>query len=206
SVGNSVIRTTTYPIKSNFDVVMNRVEVRGLVVNKSFSVLTLGKSTLADRVSIRNSAFSDISGAIVSAAAETEDYGQYNVEYLDISENTFARVGGPVADIYRGGRDESTFGPNVTIARNAFNQVGLAVTNGAGGSVRLHGVQIAKLDGNSVSASAPFRVVHTVGTPKTAITNNSFAKTDALILEELIFDGDHRAALSDNVFDSGDSE
>ncbi|MEO0870585.1 MAG: polysaccharide lyase 6 family protein [Pseudomonadota bacterium] len=206
SVGNSVIRTTTYPIKSNFDVVMNRVEVRGLVVNKSFSVLTLGKSTLADRVSIRNSAFSDISGAIVSAAAETEDYGQYNVEYLDISENTFARVGGPVADIYRGGRDESTFGPNVTIARNVFDQVGLAATNGAGGSVRLHGVQIAKLDGNLVSASAPFRVVHTVGTPKTAITNNSFAKTDALILEELIFDGDHRAALSDNVFDSGDSE
>jgi len=206
SVGNSVIRTTTYPIKSNFDVVMNRVEVRGLIVNKSFNVLTLGKSTLADRVVIQNSEFSDISGAIVSAAAETEDYGQYNVEYLDISENTFARIGGPIADIYRGGRDESTFGPNVTIARNAIDQVGLAATNGTGGSVHLHGVQIAALDRNAVSGSAPFRVVHTVGTPKTAISNNSFAKTDAMLLEELIFDGDHRAALSDNVFDSGDGE
>ncbi|MEO0464439.1 MAG: polysaccharide lyase 6 family protein [Pseudomonadota bacterium] len=206
SVGNSVIRTTTYPIKSNFTVVMDAIEVRRLIVNKSFNVLTLGKSTLADRVTIRNSVFSDISGTIVSAAAETEDYGQYNVEYLDISQNTFASIGGPIADIYRGGRDESTFGPNVTIKSNALNQVGLAATNGTGASVRLHGVQTASLDRNTVSGSAPFRVVHTVGTPKTAIANNSFANTDALILEELIFDGNHRAVLSGNAFISGASQ
>ena len=168
--------------------------------------MTLGKSTLADRVVIRNSQFSDISGAILSAAAETEDYGQYNVELLDISENMFANIGGPIANIYRGGRDESTFGPDVTIARNQIQEVGLAATNGTGGSVHLHGVQIASLANNAVSASAPFRVVHTVGTPKTSIANNKFASTPDMILEELIFDGDHRAALSDNVFDAGDSE
>lgn len=206
SVGNSVIRTSIFPIQSNMRIAMDGLAVRNLAVNKSFNVLTLGKNTLADSVSIRRSSFSDITGTIVSAAAETEDYGQYNVEYLDITENAFARIGGPIADIYRGGRDESTFGPNVTIARNALDDVGLAGTNGTGGSVHLHGVQIAVIEQNAVGASAPFRVVHTVGTPKTRISENAFAATDGLILEELIFDGEHRALLSDNVFTGGDAQ
>ncbi|MEM7689542.1 MAG: polysaccharide lyase 6 family protein [Pseudomonadota bacterium] len=206
SVGNSVIRTTTFPIKSNLNLELDQVEVRGLVVNKSFNVITLGKSTLADRVVIKDSRFSDITGTIVSAAAETEDYGQYNVEYLDITDSSFANIGGPLADIYRGGRDESTFGPYVTIARNELTNVGLAATNGTGASIHLHGVQIAALQGNRVTASVPFRVAHTVGTPKTQITNNQFANTDAPLLEELNFDGEHRAQLSDNVFDAEGSE
>ncbi|MEM7667112.1 MAG: polysaccharide lyase 6 family protein [Pseudomonadota bacterium] len=206
SVGNSVIRTTIFPIQSNMRIAIDGVAVRNLAVNKSFNVLTLGKNTLADRVSIRSSSFSDITGTIVSAAAETEDYGQYNVEYLDITESAFTRVGGPLADIYRGGRDESTFGPNVTIARNALDDVGLAATDGTGGSIHLHGVQIAAIENNAVRASAPFRIVHTVGTPKTAITDNAFAATGDLILEELIFDGEHRASLSGNVFGDGDTQ
>ncbi|MEO1648578.1 MAG: polysaccharide lyase 6 family protein [Pseudomonadota bacterium] len=206
SVGNSVIRTTTFPIKSNLNIVMNDVEVRGLVVNKSFNVITLGKSTLADQVLIRNSRFFDITGTIVSAAAETDDYGQYNVELLEISDSAFSQIGGPIADIYRGGRDESTFGPDVTIARNELDAVGLASTNGTASSVHLHGVQIAALEGNLIAASAPLRVVHTVGTPKTRVADNRFINTDDMILEELNFDGDHRALLSDNVFDNGDSE
>ncbi|MEM8725814.1 MAG: alginate lyase, partial [Pseudomonadota bacterium] len=200
SVGNSAIRTTTFPIKSNMLIEMDGVTVRGLVVNKSFNVLTLGKSALADRVIIRNSTFEDITGAVVSAAAETEDFGQYNVEYLNITDSAFTKIGGPIADIYRGGRDESTFGPFVTFAGNTIAEVGKAATTGSGASVNLHGVQTAKLERNQVANSAPFRVVHTVGTPKTTITNNSFEGTPELKLEELNFDGDHRAKVSGNTF------
>ncbi|WP_108788384.1 chondroitinase-B domain-containing protein [Erythrobacter sp. Alg231-14] len=206
SVGNSMIRTTTFPIKSNLTVEMDGVTVRGLVVNKSFNVLTLGKSALADAVTIRNSQFADITGAIVSAAAETEDYGQYNVEYLDVTGNTFANVGGPIADIYRGGRDESTFGPFVAFANNQIAGSGLAPTNGTGASLNLHGVQIANVTGNQVAGSAPFRIVHTVGTPITAVTGNQFAETGELVLEELNFDGPHRADVSGNVFAEEDAE
>ena len=70
----------------------DRVSVRNLTVNKSFNVLTLGKGALADRVSIRNSAFADISGAIVAADTETDDYGRYNEEYLDIVDSQFENV------------------------------------------------------------------------------------------------------------------
>lgn len=206
SVGNSAIRTTTFPIKSNMRIEMDGVTVRGLVVNKSFNVLTLGKSVLADRVSIRNSNFVDITGAVVSAAAETEDFGQYNVEYLDIVDSKFANVGGPIADVYRGGRDESTFGPFVSFSGNQIAGVGLAATNGSGASLNLHGVQIAKIERNQTAGSAPFRVVHTVGTPKTTISGNQFAGTPNFVLEELNYEGDHRAELSGNTFAGDESE
>lgn len=200
SVGNSMIRTTTFPIKSNLVVELDSVTVRGLVVNKSFNVLTLGKSTLADRVTIRDSHFEDITGTVVSAAAETEDFGQYNVEYLDITGSSFVNIGETVADIYRGGRDESTFGPFVDISDNSLSNVGAAATNTAEASVNLHGVQIANVARNQMVRSAPVRVVHTVGTPKTELVDNRFIGTPPPTLVELIYEGDHRAVLSGNTF------
>ncbi len=201
SVGNAVIRTTTYPIKSNFQIEMDSVQVRGLVVNKSFNVLTLGKSTLADRVLIRNSSFSDITGAVLSASAETEDFGQYNVEYLDIIDSAFNNVGGPVADVYRGGRDESTFGPFVTFTGNALSNVGLATTNGSGASLNLHGVQTTKVARNAFFKGAPLRIVHTVGTPVTSVEGNAFTQTAKPVLEELNYEGEPRVLMAGNVLD-----
>ncbi|MBO6696930.1 MAG: polysaccharide lyase 6 family protein [Henriciella sp.] len=203
SVGNSVIKTTSFPIQSNMRVELDGVTVQDLTVNKSFNVLTIGKSAFANRVSIRRSNFANITGAIVSAAAETEDFGQYNVEYLDIEDSNFVSVGGPVAAVYRGGRDESTFGPNVIIQDNNLYDVGLASTNTEAGSIYLHGVQVAQISNNNVASSAPFRVVHTVGTPRTTISNNRFLETAALELEELVFEGAHRASLEGNEFAPG---
>lgn len=201
SVGNSVIRTTIYPIQSNMQIAMDRVTVRNLTVNKSFNVLSLGKSTFADRIDIRNSTFADVSGAVIAAASETEDYGQYNVEYLEIVESSFANIGGPVADIYRGGRDESTFGPYVGIKGNALANVGKASTNGTDASISLHGVQTAQISNNAFADSAALRIVHTAGTPKTTVAENSFGKTPAPVFNELIFDGPFRVDAIGNTMD-----
>ena len=206
SVGNSMIRTTSFPIQSNLRIELDSVTVKSLVVNKSFNVITLGKNSLADRVSIQNSNFADITGSVVSAAAETEDYGQYNVEYLDIVNSNFFNVGGPIADVYRGGRDESTFGPFVTITDNNMLNVGLAPTNGSGASVHFHGVQIADLSRNNAASSAPFRVVHTVGTPRSQIIDNNFADVPEIVLEELNYEGEHRAVVRGNEFAEENAE
>ena len=206
SVGNSMIRTTSFPIQSNMRIELEGVTVQDLAVNKSFNVLTMGKSAFANSIIVRNSNFSNITGSIVSAAAETEDFGQYNVEYLDILDSNFEGIGGPIANIYRGGRDESTFGPYVNILRNNLTDVGLAATNGTGGSIHLHGVQVAEIGENNLASSAPLRVVHTVGTPSTTIRGNQFTETPDMLLEELNYDGPHRATLSGNVFAGGESE
>lgn len=197
SAGNSVIRTSSSPPQSNMRIELARVTVKDLSVNNAFNVLTLNKGALADRVAISDSAFSNISGAIVAADAERDDLGRYNVEYLDVTGSSFAKVVGPLAIVYRGGTDESTFGPSVRIAGNTFADVGRR----AGASIVLHGVQTARVQGNAFSNSAPIRIVHTVGTPETMLVDNAFAHTPPPALKELHYDGAPRVKLHGNSFD-----
>ena len=196
SVGNSIIRTTAFPLRGNMQVEMAGVTIRNLTVNKSFNVLTLGKGALADRVSIKSSTFAKISGMVVAADSETENFGKYNVEYLDIVDSSFADVIGPLASVYRGGTDESTFGPFVTIAGNTLAGVG----RGGAASIVLHGVQTALIARNTVANSAPFKIVHTVGVPSTTVTGNTFAGTPRPNVVELHYKGEPRVAMEDNLF------
>ena len=200
SVGNAVIRTTIYPMQSNFLIELDGISVANLDVNKSFHVIALGKSSFADRVSIRNSNFVNISGSVLQAAAETEDYGQYNVEYVDVSRSSFKDIGGEVFNIYRGGRDESTFGPHFSLTGSSFMNVGRSGNNVTGSSMILHGVQHSDIGNNRFLDAAPIKIVHTVGRPETLISENKSQNMPAPILEELDYQGVHRAILVNNQF------
>lgn len=201
SIGNSLIRTGPAPIKSNMVIELTGVMVKNLRVNASYSVITLGKSAFADRIAIRDSTFRDITGAIVSAAAETEDFGQYNVEYLDIIGNDFENVGGPIAAVYRGGTDESTFGPDVTFRKNRVKNAGRSIAAGHSGTLILHGVQTTRIDQNIFEDSGVVHIVHTVGTPSTELTDNTFKGTPAPRFEELDYTGEPRVVSNRNTID-----
>ncbi len=201
SVGNAVIRTTIYPIQSNFLIELDSVSVANLDVNKSFHFIALGKSSFADRVSIKSSNFTNISGSVLQAASETEDYGQYNVEYVEISGSSFKDIGGAVFNIYRGGRDESTFGPHFSLTGSTFKNVGRDGNNVTGSSMVLHGVQHSDISNNVFLAAAPIKIVHTVGRPDTRVSGNITKNMPPPILEELNYEGAHRAVLVDNQFE-----
>lgn len=201
SVGNSMIRTTSYPIQSNFLIELDGVSVTNLDVNKSFHVIALGKSSFADRISIKNSNFLNISGSVLQAAAETEDYGQYNAEYIEISNSNFKDIGGEVFNIYRGGRDESTFGPHFSLSSSNFMNVGKGGNNATGASMVLHGAQHSDISNNNFLDSAPIKIVHTVGRPQTRVADNRSVDMPEPILEELNYEGTHRAILSNNQFE-----
>lgn len=201
SVGNAMIRTTSFPIQSNFLIELNGVSVTNLDVNKSFNVIALGKSSFADRVSIKNSHFKNISGSVLQAAAETEDYGQYNAEYVEISGSSFTDIGGAAINLYRGGRDESTFGPHFSLTKSKFSNVGKSGNNATGSSLVLHGVQHSDISKNAFVNSAPIKVIHTVGRPQTRIAENMFSDTLKPVLEEINYQGSHRAQLSGNQFE-----
>jgi poly(beta-D-mannuronate) lyase len=201
SIGSSVVQTGPEPIRSNLVIELSGVTVRNLAVNASFNVVTLGKNAFADRVLIENSRFENVTGTIISAAAETEDYGQYNLEYLDIVGNTFDHVGGPIAAVYRGGTDESTFGPTVSIRDNELTQVGLKTTGGHSGAIDLLGVQTALIEHNTFDRSGAVRIVHTVGTPVTRLIGNTFLESRRPELQGRNFDGPPRVASKDNTID-----
>ena len=81
--------------------------------------------------------------------------------------------------LYRGGTDESTFGPHLEISGSTLDRVGRDKRNKSGASVFLLGVQVADVNDNAFLDSAPILVTQTVGGPVTKIVSNRFERTPA---------------------------
>ncbi|GFE87729.1 polysaccharide lyase 6 family protein [Steroidobacter agaridevorans] len=201
AVGNAVIRTSTKPMPAGFEIELDKVDVRGLSVNKAFDVITLGKGSLADRITIANSRFRDITGAVVAADAETDDLGRYNADYVTIRKSEFTNVGNAIVSLYRGGTDESTFGPHLLFEDNRVVRCGHAERRGEAATLALHGVQHALIERSVFEGSAPLRVVQTTGNPATLISGNTFKNTPRPILTESIAKGPVRVTMQQNTFD-----
>ena len=100
------------------------------------------KNSFADNVKISNSSFSGNAGVCIDFASEKEDKGIYNVEGLTIENCVFHNNLGPAINVYRGGNDESTTGPSVTINHCVFDNVD---NREQGYVVRLLGAQYARV-------------------------------------------------------------
>ena len=96
-----------------------------------------------------------------------------------IADSSFNDIGKAMLTIYRGGTDESTFGPHVEIRNTSIDSVGGNKRNKTGASVHLHGIQVVDIKNNEFKKSKPIRVIQTVGEPVTRIRNNRFVATPA---------------------------
>lgn len=168
STGNSFITTSARVSSRNHIVEMLDMRFEDFAVNRSFSVLKADKGTFFDRISIASSHFRNISGAILKLDAETDNFGIYSADVVDISDSVFEQVTEPVVSIYRGGTDESTFGPTVRVHTSAFKAVGA----GKAPILLFHGVQNLELSANSTDSALGAELVITTGTPALAVTGN----------------------------------
>jgi poly(beta-D-mannuronate) lyase len=203
AAGNAVIRTSPSTLIRAYDLVIEQSRIGDLAVNAAFHVLAPAKGSLARRVTIDRSLFEGISGSVVKADPETDDLGLYSVEDLVVTNSTFREVGGEAVSLYRGGTDESTFGPRALLKDSVLERVGRGPRNASGASVRLHGVPYATLSGLRVADSAPVRIVHTVGEPRTLVTDNRFVGTPTPEVRELIAKVPPRAQLTGNIVEPG---
>ncbi len=185
SSGNTVVRTPRRSMLGNYDLIVDEVKVEKLDVNHSFNFLTVSKGTFADRIEIKGSEFSNVTGAILKLDQENDDFGIYNAEYVVVEGSTFESIGGAVVDLYRGGTDESTFGPHLTLRTSKLSNVGMDKRNKIKSSIRVHGVQFSDISNNSFESSAPISVAHTVAEPITTISDNRFISTKEPHLVEL---------------------
>ena len=81
---------------------------------------------------------------------EREDKGYYNAEKIFIGHNNFNSQTGTLLNIYRGGSDESTLGPNLTFSHNR-----LLNCNGDAPLLILTGVQSSNIFSNNFSNCNP---------------------------------------------------
>ncbi|WP_313217226.1 polysaccharide lyase 6 family protein [Stenotrophomonas sp.] len=176
TAGNAVVRIAPGRQAFNYTLLIEDSRIHGLTANKAFDVVNAGKGSLAARIGISNTTVDDISGSVIAAAAETDDLGTYNAEQVHIVDSRFTRIGGPLLDLYRGGTDESTFGPSLRVQGNQLQAVGVADDT----SLRLHGVQQATLVDNQFAHSGRVRFSHRVGEPRLRVRNNVLTATAAM--------------------------
>lgn len=198
SAGNVVIRTSPYSMLKNYRLEISDTVFEDMDINHSFDVISAAKGTFANHISLERVKVSEATGHVLRLDRELDDNGIYAAEYLTISDSEFSNIGGTVADVYRGGTDESTFGPHVTVINSTFNKIGANKRNKTGGSFRLHGAQVTVLDGNVFSNAKPIIIDHTVGEPKTRLINNDFGGSAAPKVRELNSDKDNTVMMSGN--------
>jgi len=178
--GNSVISTSKNSMNDNYKLFIDQCEFQDLIVNHSFDVLRVSKGTFADTISISNSTFKNITGHIAALDKETDDIGAYNVEYLLMKNNTITDLQGAALRLYRGGKDESTFGPFLEMDHNVFDNVGHGKKNKYKVAISLYGVQVNDIVNNIFNNTKALQMHLVVGEPIVNIFNNNFYKSDKL--------------------------
>jgi poly(beta-D-mannuronate) lyase len=177
SPGNAIVRTASRPTIANSAIELANVSISGLDRSSGFDVISTTAGTLADRILISGSSFSDISGSVVAAAAETHMKGTYGAERISITNSMFRKVA-RIADVLRGGTDESTFGPS-------FSLVQSEVVDSGSPLLTLSGVQDIHIENNRFARSGEMRILHSVGTPLVRIVGNRFSATPGPKLTKL---------------------
>ena len=199
SSGNSVIRTNK-SITDNYKIIISDSNIVDLNINHSFNFISPSKSSFADLIEISNTNFLNITGSVVLLNMENEDYGIYNAEYITIKNSLFKDIEGSIVNIYRGGTDESTFGPHLKILNSTIVNAGNGKRNKSRSSLNIHGVQVTNIENNTFEKSTPINVIHTVGEPVTKIINNTFSNTSGVKVLELNSDQENTALLINNTY------
>ncbi len=177
---NSVISTSKNSMIENYKLFIDTCDFENLIVNHSFDVLRVAKGTFADTISIQNSKFKNITGHIAALDTETDDIGAYNVEHFIMKNNILKDVQGTAIRIYRGGTDESTFGPFLEVDHNVLDNVGFGSRNKYGAAISLYGVQVIAIENNIFNKTKPVNVHLVVGEPIVNILNNDFYESDKI--------------------------
>ncbi|MEO7984711.1 MAG: hypothetical protein ABI688_11585, partial [Bacteroidota bacterium] len=104
------------------------------------------KYMVADSIIIQKNYFgyNNTNGIIMDG--EKDDKGYYNAEKIDISNNEFNSLSGVLLNIYRGGNDESTMGPQLTFSHNRVKD---CKDNTGKPLFSFTGVQVTKILSNS---------------------------------------------------------
>lgn len=138
--------TTGYSDHYNFS--LNNCSIANLNKEKGcVDIFHAFKSIVADSIIIRNSQFINNDCDFVNMADEKEDKGYYNAEKIIIRHNRFLNHSGSLLNIYRGGSDESTLGPDLVFSHNKIENCSSSKNNVP--LISLTGVQLTNIFSNA---------------------------------------------------------
>lgn len=133
----SFIRTSLQPMIEHYNLFVDGCDFMNITDSRKYA-LKVNKASYADTIQYTNCIFSNISGPVISIAAEKEDLGIYNAENVIFKNCLFNKLLYSAIVVYRGGNDQSTTGPYFTMDHCTFNEV---ANIDLGSVVQLIGVQ-----------------------------------------------------------------
>jgi len=178
--GNCIISTSRYSMNCNYKLIIEDCNISNLDVNYAFDFIKVFKNTMADSILIRNCNFKNITGNIMLLDKETEDLGIFNAEYVTIENSNFEDIQGVILNLYRGGTDESTFGPTLKINNCKFKNTGNGKRNKLQSSFYIHGVQFANISNSVFENSKKLELYLTNGDPITKISGCKFINSEGI--------------------------
>ena len=146
-------------------------------------VLKAYKQTMADDIVFTNTLIKDCENGI-ELSEETNDRGDYNVEFLTIDNCQFENVKANVIDYYRGGYDESTIGGNLKVTNSSFKKCGAKESNG----ILLNTRGIINVDiSNNTFTNNPVKLVALLwGAKNNTHSGNTISNSGKIVVQENI--------------------
>ncbi|SNR73806.1 poly(beta-D-mannuronate) lyase [Lutibacter agarilyticus] len=155
--------------------------VSGCEISNFNYVLKAYKQTFAEEISFTNSAISNCENGI-ELSEETNDKGDYNVEYLTIDNCRFINVKSNIVDYYRGGYDESTIGGNLLVSNSTFENCGAKeVTNIL---LNTRGIVNVAIENNVFKNNRVKLVALLWGAKNNSHSNNKVQNSGKILVEE----------------------
>jgi poly(beta-D-mannuronate) lyase len=105
------------------------LKVKNSEISDFDCVLKAYKDSFADTISIDNSIIKNCKKGLI-LATENDDLGEYNAEFVIITNSKFDGVQNSILDYYRGGYDESTIGGNLVFKNNTVTNSGKSEETG----------------------------------------------------------------------------
>lgn len=155
--------------------------VSGCEINNFNYVLKAYKQTFAEEITFKSNSISNCENGI-ELSEETNDKGDYNVEYLTIDDCQFKNVKSNVIDYYRGGYDESTIGGNLLVSNSTFENCGAKEANGI--LLNTRGIVNVFIENNTFKNNSVKLVALLWGAKNNLHSNNKVQNSGKILVEE----------------------
>jgi poly(beta-D-mannuronate) lyase len=169
-------------LKENMSSLYN-LKVDGCEISDFDFVLKAYKETFADEIVFANSVLKNCKNGI-ELSEETNDAGDYNVEFLTVSNCLFENVECNVIDYYRGGYDESTVGGNLKVENSTFTKCGGKEENGI--LLNTRGIVNVDISQNTFKNNPVKLVALLWGAKNNTHSNNEISKSGEIVVQENI--------------------
>ncbi|WP_372653779.1 chondroitinase-B domain-containing protein [Draconibacterium sp.] len=150
-------------------------------IEKFNYVLKAYKESFSDSISFIGCEIVNCDNGI-ELAEETDDNGDYNVEFLTIDNCRFYNVKSNVIDYYRGGYDESTIGGNLLVANSSFEKCGGREENGI--LLNTRGIVNVNIADNTFKNNPVKLVAFLWGAKNNSHSNNEIRNSGKIVVEE----------------------